>query len=85
MTSSHGIFAAGVGLQIMIYYLATGAGAELNYINSRGQIEALEEIQFFKDYEDKLKKIGVSYSGDINKIVSDGKINDFIQSRNICV
>lgn len=40
-------------------------------------------LEAFKDYEDKLKKIGVSYSGDINKIVSDGKINDFIQLNEI--
>jgi len=40
-------------------------------------------LEAFKDSEKKLKGIGVSYSGDVNKIVSDGKVSDFIQLNEI--
>lgn len=33
----------------------------------------------FKNYEKKLASLGVKYSADINKIITDGKIDDFIQ------
>lgn len=35
-------------------------------------------LDAFSSCEEKYKKIGVSYAGDINKLVCDGKINDFI-------
>lgn len=36
-------------------------------------------LEAFKSYENKLSNIGVQYAGDVNKIVIDGKIRDFIQ------
>lgn len=35
-------------------------------------------LEAFKSSEEKFKKLGVSYAGDINKIVCDGKISEFI-------
>jgi hypothetical protein len=35
-------------------------------------------LKSFKTHEDKLEKLGVKYAGDVNKIVVNGKINDFI-------
>jgi hypothetical protein len=40
-------------------------------------------LDAFKTYEEKLKGIGVTYAGDLNQIVIDGKINDFIQMNEI--
>lgn len=37
----------------------------------------------FKTYEKKLSSMGVRYSGDINKIITEGKIADFIQTNEI--
>ena len=38
------LFAAGVALEILIYYLATGSNNIFNFINSKGEIQAIEEI-----------------------------------------
>ena len=38
------LFAAGVALEILIYYLATGSNNIINFINSKGEIQAIEEI-----------------------------------------
>ena len=38
------LYAGGVALEILIYYLATGALNEYNFINSKGQIKSLEEM-----------------------------------------
>ena len=38
------LFAAGVALEILIYYLATGSNNMFNFINSKGEIQAIEEI-----------------------------------------
>ena len=38
------LFAAGVALEILIYYLATGSNNLFNFINSKGEIQAIEEI-----------------------------------------
>ena len=38
------LFAAGVSLEILIYYLATGSNTIFNFINSKGEIQAIEEI-----------------------------------------
>lgn len=38
------LFAAGVALEILIYYLATGSNNIYNFINSKGLIQAVEEI-----------------------------------------
>lgn len=48
------LFAAGVALEILIYYLATGSNNIYNFINSKGLIQAIEEIdkipfQFLKN------------------------------------
>lgn len=40
-------------------------------------------LEAFKSYEEKLKGIGVTYAGDLNKIVIDGKIDDFIHMNEI--
>ncbi|MBR2137971.1 MAG: nucleoside kinase [Bacilli bacterium] len=37
-------------------------------------------LKAFKTHEEKLEKLGVSYAGDINQIVIDGKISDFIKT-----
>ena len=39
------LFAAGVALEILIYYLATGSNNLYNFINSKGEIQAIEEIE----------------------------------------
>ena len=36
-------------------------------------------LESFKEYEEKLMALGVKYAGDINKLIVDGKISDFIQ------
>ena len=41
------LFAGGVALQILIYYLTTSSMAEYTIINSKGDIKALEELQNF--------------------------------------
>jgi hypothetical protein len=38
------LYAGGVALEILIYYLATGELNEYNFINSKGQIKSLEEM-----------------------------------------
>ena len=38
------LYAGGVALEILIYYLATGSLNEYNFVNSTGQIKALEEL-----------------------------------------
>ena len=40
-------------------------------------------INAFKEYENELAKMNVYYAGDINKIVVEGGINDFIQSNEL--
>ncbi len=36
-------------------------------------------LNIFAEYEEKMKKVGVSYAPDVNKLISEGKINEFIQ------
>ena len=48
------LYAGGVALEILIYYLATGSNNVYNFINSHGEIQAVEEIKripqkFLKD------------------------------------
>ena len=38
------LYAGGVALEILIYYLATGSLNEYNFVNAKGQIKALEEM-----------------------------------------
>ena len=38
------LYAGGVALEILVYYLATGSLNEYNFVNSKGQIKSLEEI-----------------------------------------
>ena len=50
------LYAGGVALEILIYYLSLGSINEYNIINSKGEIKALEEInkiplQFFKGFK----------------------------------
>ena len=40
-------------------------------------------LEAFKEYEKKLSTLGVHYAGDINKIVCDGDISDYIQKNEI--
>lgn len=40
-------------------------------------------LEAFKKYEKKLSTLGVHYAGDINKIVCDGNISDYIQKNEI--
>ena len=39
------IYLGGVGFEILVYYLATGSRNEFNFINGKGEIQAIEEIQ----------------------------------------
>ena len=39
------LYAGGVALEVLIYYLATGSHNEMNFINSKGEIQSIEEIQ----------------------------------------
>ena len=41
------LFAGGVALQILIYYLSTNSMAEYTIINNKGEIKSLEELQNF--------------------------------------
>lgn len=36
-------------------------------------------LNIFGDYESKMKKVGISYASDVNKLISQGKIKEFIQ------
>ena len=38
------LFASGVGMLSLIYYLATGTHSDYNFINSEGEIEVIEEL-----------------------------------------
>ena len=50
------LYAGGVALEILIYYLSTGSLNEYNFVNSSGQIKALEEmITLPKKYVKELK------------------------------
>ena len=40
-------------------------------------------LEAFKNYETKLTAMGVKYAGQLNKIIIDGKISDFIQTNEI--
>ena len=51
------LFASGVGMLSLIYYLATGTHSDYNFINSEGEIEVIEE----------LNKIPASYLKEIKK------------------
>ena len=44
-TTNKILFAAGVGMQFLIYYLATGSNTLFNFINSKGEIQAIEELE----------------------------------------
>jgi len=55
--SNKPIFAAGVGVQIMLYFLATNFLTEINIINSNDEIQSIEEINSIpKTFLDTLKK-----------------------------
>ena len=50
------LYAGGVALEILIYYLATGSLNEYNFVNSKGQIKALEEMSTLpKKYVKEIK------------------------------
>ena len=50
------LYAGGVALEILIYYLSTGSLNEYNFVNSTGQIKALEEmVTLPKKYVKELK------------------------------
>ena len=56
-TSNKILFAAGVGIQFLIYYLATGSNTLFNFINSKGEIQAVEELEKIPiDFLKRLKK-----------------------------
>ena len=38
------LYAGGVGFEILLYYLSTGALNEYNFVNAKGQIKSLEEM-----------------------------------------
>ena len=44
---------------------------------------APQVLNAFKDYEKRLSAMGVKYAGELNKIIVDGKISDFIQTNEI--
>lgn len=46
-------------------------------------VPTTQVLNAFKDYEQKLISLGVKYAGDINKLIVDGKITDFIQMNEI--
>ena len=50
------LYAGGVALEILIYYLATGSLNEYNFVNAKGQIKALEEMTAIPNkYKKELK------------------------------
>ena len=50
------LYAGGVALEILIYYLATGSLNEYNFVNAKGQIKALEEMSKIpKKYINEIK------------------------------
>ena len=56
-TTNKILFAAGVGIQFLIYYLATGSNTLFNFINSKGEIQAVEELEKIPiNFLKKLKK-----------------------------
>ena len=56
-TTNKILFAAGVAMQFLIYYLATGSNTLFNFINSKGEIQAVEELeQIPVNFLKKLKK-----------------------------
>lgn len=51
------LYAGGVALEILIYYLATGSHNEMNFINSKGEIQSIEDIHKIpKTFLNELKK-----------------------------
>lgn len=44
---------------------------------------APDVLSAFKNYEKKLSAMGIKYAGELNKIIVDGKISDFIQTNEI--
>ena len=56
-TTNKILFAAGVAMQYLIYYLATGSNTLFNFINSKGEIQAVEELEQIPiNFLKKLKK-----------------------------
>jgi hypothetical protein len=56
-TTNKILFAAGVAMQFLIYYLATGSNTLFNFINSKGEIQAIEELEQIPiNFLKKLKK-----------------------------
>ncbi len=44
---------------------------------------APQVLEAFKSYEKRLSAMGIKYAGELNKIIVDGKISDFIQTNEI--
>ena len=68
------LYAGGVALEILIYYLATGSLNEYNFVNAKGQIKALEEMYSIpKKYVKELKN---------NDIFLDFVTGDILEYKN---
>ena len=51
------LYAGGVGLEILVYYLATGSRNELNFINAKGEVQSIEEIHLIPhEFLNEIKK-----------------------------
>ena len=51
------LYAGGVALEILVYYLATGSHNELNFINAKGEIQSIEEIHLIpSEFLGEIKK-----------------------------
>jgi len=68
------LYAGGAALEILVYYLATGAANEYKIINSKGEIKAIEEIN--KIPSEYLKGIKT------NEIFLDFVTGDLLEYRN---
>ena len=56
------LYAGGVALEILIYYLATGSHNEMNFINSKGEIQSIEDIHKIpKTFLNELKKKMINF------------------------
>ena len=68
------LYAGGVALEILIYYLSIGSINEYNIINSKGEIKAIEEINMISpQYLNGIKK---------NEIFLDFVTGDLLEYRN---
>ena len=68
----------------LTYVAPNGVALSYPIDNSVPKFSSIPKVlEAFKEYEKKLSSIGVKYAGDLNKMIVEGKISDFIQQNEV--